>query len=171
MALPAPRPSASPGALAGASLTPVPNGFEAVRHEAAERQARVWFNAAVRARRQGKYSDALALADTAYRAGPFTYLADEALLLRAQCADNLNDRTTAEWYARVAEEQPRSAYAPLTLLLAARVARRQGRPEEARLYLTRLRNRYPRSPQAAAQRMDLSSIGESSTTNVHGQRQ
>jgi TolA-binding protein len=142
-----------------------------VRHEAEERQARVWFNAAVQARREGRLAEALALADTAYRAGPFTYLADEALLLRAQCADNLNYRTAAEWYARVAEEQPQSTYAPLTLLLAARVARRQGRPEEADLYLTRLRNRYPRSPQAVARRMDLSAIGESSTTNVHGKRQ
>jgi TolA-binding protein len=151
----------------------------AVRQEAAERQARVWFNAAVQARQEGRPSDAIAFAEAAYQAGPSTYLADEALLIRAQCADNLNYRTAADAYVRLASEKPDSAYAPLALLQAAKVARRQGRPEDAARYLTWLRERYPRSRQAAAQQKqkkrefsDFSAAGESSSaTNAHGKRQ
>ena len=171
-----PMPAATPPAVptaAGGAVRPasVPPGFEAIRREASERQARVWFNAAIRARQDGRMRDAMALAAAAFQAGPSTYLADEALLIRAQCADNLNYQNAAEAYARLAAERPSSAYAPLALLQAARVARRQGRSDEAGTYIAQLCRRYPRSPQAAMGRMDISSAGESSKTNDHGQRQ
>jgi TolA-binding protein len=149
---PLPRAIPRPPDKGEAPSTAEVHRLEVVRQEAAERQARVWFNAAVQARREGRLSDAMALAAEAYQAGPSTYLADEALLIQAQCADNLNYRTAADAYVRLASEKPDSAYAPLALLQAARVARRQGRPEDAARYLKQLRERYPRSRQAAQQK-------------------
>jgi TolA-binding protein len=116
--------------------------------ELAEQQARLWFNQAVKAQKARRYSEAERLADAAYRVGKKTYLAEDALLLLAQAADNRDNPQSAVHYARLASEWPRSQYAPIALQLAARAAKRHGQLEAAASYLRRLKETYPTSPEA-----------------------
>jgi hypothetical protein len=164
-ASPTPVPSASPMPIADRAIPKInmasnPGGEDGIvplrlqrewgqtRRAADEQQARRWFNSALSARRAGDWETAERYAAAAAEVGKDTYLYEDALLLRARCADNLKRADSAQQYARLADERPRSDYAPAALVLAAKAARRHGDTARADAYIRRLRQEYPRTPEA-----------------------
>jgi len=110
-----------------------------------EADARRLFNLAVAAKRAGLWAEAARLAQAAHARAGGTYLADESLLLWAQASDNSGSvaaATVASRYRRLADETPRSPYAPLALREAARAARRAGLPGDAARDMARRRAVY-----------------------------
>lgn len=119
--------------------------WESRQAEQQERQARRWFNQAVRAGQKKAWTRAGQLADAAYAIAPQSYLADEALLLCARAAERGGKKEADALYARLADEKPASPYAPFCLSQAARLAEGAGNPSQAQQYRARLRQNYPRS--------------------------
>lgn len=149
----APPPQAKPPMIEEEAWTELPAALARIYTEDKqtfdEGRARQWLNEALRARRAGRLVEAERLARAAYVVGKETYVGEEALLLCAQAADNRdNPRAAVVYYARLADEYPGSAYAPLALLSAARAAQRQGREQDAEAYAHRLVTKYPRAPEA-----------------------
>lgn len=141
--------SLNPGAKDGIFKSPLQREWEASRQASDEQQARRWFNAAVTAQKAGEHRKALQLAEAAATAGKSTYVYEDALLLQAKCADNLKRADSPALFARLADERPRSEYAPVALLLAAKAAQRRGDIARSEDYIRRLRTDYPRSAEAA----------------------
>jgi Tfp pilus assembly protein PilF len=141
--------SLNPGGKDGILESALQREWEATKQASDEQLARRWFNAALHAQKAGEFQRAAQLAAAAATAGKSTYLYEEALLLQAKCADNLKRADSPALFARLAEERPRSEYAPVALLLAAKAARRQGDTARSEDYIRRLRTNYPRSAEAA----------------------
>jgi TolA-binding protein len=166
-----PVPSPTPVAAPSTPVLPIPTAsptpavdpadvIEVVTYPYPERLARRLYNDALDARRDGDYRNAGRLADEAAIAGNHTYIAANALLLRAEIADTIRERDSAARWAMIAASAPDSPYAPLGLLRAAMRAQKLSGDRDARPYLMELFHRYGTSKEAAIARTRFGTLPE-----------
>jgi Tfp pilus assembly protein PilF len=113
-----------------------------------EAEARRTYNKALALYRANNAAGAIAPAEAATLAGRGSYLEDDALLLRAQAAEKAGNANAALFYAEVAQKQPQSDFAAISLYKAMEVAAANGDTAAALRYKGRLLAEYPNRREA-----------------------